>query len=318
MSRVLDTDELIDTIRRRAMIPDDSSVFTNEDLLEIMNEEIDVGLLSTLMSLNEEHLVVQEDIDTAKDRTSYTIPYRAVGNKLRDVAYVDSSGGIYEMSRISLEELSDYRYFKSASREQVFYIQNNQVKLVDTTVADFEKLRMYFYMRPNKLEDTNRIGVITNINRTTGVIEVSNFPDNFSSLPKMDFVQAETPNKILSYDISPSAVNQNTRTVTFTASDIPESLIVGDYLCRAQETPVPNLPTEFHPILAQRVAVHVLESLGDTEGMGNAMRRLQGMEAAVMQLVDDRVEGAPQKINPRHSTLKNSISGFSRYRNKIR
>jgi hypothetical protein len=296
MSRVLDTDELIDTIRRRAMIPDDSSVFTNEDLLEIMNEEIDVGLLSTLMSLNEEHLVTQEDIDTAKDKTSYTIPYRAVGNKLRDVAYVDSAGGIYEMSRISLEELSDYRYFKSASREHVFYVQNNQIKLVDTTVTDFEKLRMYFYMRPNKLVDTNRVGVITSINRTTGVVAVSSFPDNFSSLPKMDFVQAETPNKILSYDITPSAVNQNTRTITFTASDIPEDLVVGDYLCRAQETPVPNLPTEFHPILAQRVAVHVLESLGDTEGMGNA----------------------PQKINPRHSTLKNSISRFSRYRNKIR
>lgn len=316
MSRVLDSTALIKTVRRRAMIPNDSSTFTDDDIIEILNEEIDVGLLSTILALNEEHLVVHEDQTVSSGTSEYKIPYRSIGNKLRDVALLDSSNNIYEMSRISLEELSDYRSYRSYQDSDIFYVKNNQVVLVDTTTRAFEKIRMYFYLRPNKLVKTSDVGVISNIDTDTGVVTVSNFPSDFSTLEAMDFVSKRSPSKILAYDIVPSSSSQVTKTITFTASDLPSDLSVGDYLCKAEETPVPNIPTELHPVLAQRCAVYVLESLGDTEGLKNAMARLQQMETATQQLIDDRVEGSPQKINPRHTTLVQSLSRNHHFRKR--
>lgn len=316
MSRILNTEALINSVRRRAMIPDDSSTFTDADIIEILNEEIDVGLLSTLLSLNEEHLVTYEDIATDADTSRYKIPYRSIGNKLRDVAYVDSSSAIYELSRISLEELSDYNYYRTTYNSDVFYIESNDVVLVDANLRNYTSIRMYYYLRPNVLVKSSRIGAITGINTTTGVVTLSSFPSNFAGLPLMDFIGSKTPNKIFSFDKQPTAVNQNTKTITFAVDDLPSELSVGDYLCQAEETPVPNFPTEMHPLLAQRAAVYLLESLGDTEGLANANKKLNQMQTSLMSLIDDRVEGAPQKIRPRHSTLKSAVSRFrNRFRN---
>ena len=52
----------------------------------------------------------------------------------------------------------------------------------------------------------------------------------------------------------------------------------------------------------------MLEALGDTEGMRNAQQELERMEYNAMTLIDNRVEGAPQKITNRHSILKSSLS----------
>lgn len=310
MSRVLTSSKLIDSIRKRAMIPDDTSTFEDQDILDILNEEIDAGLLATIMSLNEEHLVTFEDEPLTTNKNGYKIPYRAVGNKLRDVAIVtpNSSGtGLidehYELSRISLEELSDYRNNYVSFDEDTFYVQGNQVFLVQSDARGGTHIRMYFYLRPNSIVLQERTAKVIAIDTNTGVVSLDSFPDDFANLPDFDFIEHRSPNKILSYDISPSSVDSSTRTITFTASDIPDDLKVGDYVCIAEETPVPNIPTEYHPLLAQRAAVHILEAMGDTEGLSNATRKLKQMEDSIMQITDDRVEGAPQKINPRHSTL---------------
>lgn len=317
MSRVLNSTKLVNSVRQRAMIPTDTSVYTDQDILDIINEEMDIGLLPTLMSLNEEHLVTSTEFDTNTTQTRYRIPYRAVANKLRDVAYIDSTNGVYEMSRISLEEISDYRTSQTSFSENVFYIEGDEVVLIDTNLGSYEKLRMYFYLRPNKLVKNNEVGEITAIDRTNGIITVSNFPSSFSTLPQMDFVGNRSPNKLYSYDIQPTAVNSNTRTITFASTDVPSDLIVGDYLCLREESPVPQLPTEMHPVLAQMAAVHILEALGDSEGLRNAMARLDQMKTATMQIVDDRVEGAPQKIRPRNGTLSSAVSTTYKHKGRF-
>ena len=65
------------------------------------------------------------------------------------------------------------------------------------------------------------------------------------------------------------------------------------------------------------VYVKSIVALGDTEGSTNASKRLVEMEEAVMSLTDSRVEGAPDKINPRHTTLRSAVARFNRYRTRI-
>jgi hypothetical protein len=318
MSRILSAAKLVASVRKRAMIPDDTSAYTDEDILDIVNEEMDIGMLPRLLSLNEEHLVTFVEVETEQGKSRYKIPYRAIGNKLRDVAYIDGAGSHYEMSRISLEELSDYRSsFSNYRHRDVFYVEGDEVVLVDSRNNDYEKLRFYIYLRPSVIVSEDEVGKIDSIDTVSGTITLSNFPSDFSSTPLMDFVGARTPNKTFAFDIQPTSVNATAKTVTFDPASLPSNLAAGDYLCLAEETPVPQIPTEMHPVLAQRAAIHILEALGDSEGLANAQRRLQDMDAATMSMIDDRVEGAPQKINQRASTLLNSLNGTMRKRRRL-
>jgi hypothetical protein len=138
-------------------------------------------------------------------------------------------------------------------------------------------------------------------------------PSKFTSLIQYDVVGHRSPNKIKVWDLIPTEVNASLKYVKFNLSDIEDVLgeiKVGDYVCQAEESPVPNIPTEMHPVLAQLTAVHALESLGDSEGLANAQKRLERMERSVMQLVDDRVELANKKIKPRNGTLNETRSGY--------
>lgn len=317
MSRVLTTDKLIDTVRRRSMSPEDSRTFKDEDIIDILNEEIDVSLLAKIMSLNEEHMVAEFIHELKSDQTRYKIPHRAVGNKLRDVAYRDTSGAHYELSRISLEELSDYRYYRNSQREDVFYVEADEIVLVDTRLANFDNLLMYYYLRPSRLVKEDRTAKIGSIDRTTGLITLSNYPDNFTQLTEVDFVGFQSPNKIRAIDVSLTSNDRNTSSIMVDPSDIPVNLIKGDYVTVPEESPVPNFPTEFHPVLAQMAVIHMLGAMNDTEGVRNATAKLVSMEEATMQIIDDRVEGAPQKINARHSPLVNATLRYNRYKSRL-
>lgn len=315
MSNVLTSSKLIESIKRRAMLPSDQNTFTDQDFLDMLNEEIAYFGVPHLLSTHEEYLLRFEDETITGDTNKYRIPYRAVGNKLRDVSYVDTADNVYELSRVSVEDLSEYNDNQLNSYTDSFYIQGDKIILLDQQSVN-GVVRKYFYLKPNTLVKNDEGAVISAIDRNTGTITLSNFPTTFSNLPKMDFIQSKAPNKIYLYDKTPTAVNANTKTITFATADIPEQLEVGDYINLACQSIVPQLPTELHPILAQRVAVACLEALGDTEMFQVASGRLQMMEKATLDLIDNRVEGAPEKVNNRHSTLRESVRSSYGYRRR--
>ena len=326
MSGVLTSSELIRSIKRRAMIPSDQDTFTDEDFLEMLNEEIQYFGVPHLLRTHEEYLLVSQDF-ALDGRNKYDIPYRALGNKLREVSYVTNVSGltgqpsteqVFELSRISVDDLPDYNNYSTSRYAQAFYVENNKIALLGELPITNAVLRMHFYLRPNTFVLEDRAGLIQSIDTVNGVITLQEFPDAFASSPDMDFVKHQSPNIILAFDATPTAVDANTRTVTFNPTDLPSDLQVGDYLNVAQETVVPQLPVELHAILAQRVAVAALEALGDTEGLTSAMRRLEMMEKSSNDIIDNRVEGAPEKITNRHGTLREAVINSLGYRRRGR
>ena len=127
MSDVLTSSKLVKSIRRRAAIPNDQVTFTDEDLLEMATEEMNLFLIPYLNQGQEEYLIYIEDEDTETGKDTYSIPYRAQGNKLREIQYVDEQDNVVsELSRISMEELVDYKYNFRTDVSDLFYIQNNK------------------------------------------------------------------------------------------------------------------------------------------------------------------------------------------------
>lgn len=89
---------------------------------------------------------------------------------------------------------------------------------------------------------------------------------------------------------------------------IPDTLIKNDVIALAEQTIIPQVPSELHAMLAQGCAMRCLETLGDTQGLQNAAAKFAEMEQKTAMLIDNRVESAPQKINNRHSLLRKRIT----------
>ena len=82
---VLIASKLVDSVKERAMLPDEDLVYNDEKILEILNEKLSLDIVDTIMELNEEHLVYHKELYS--NSGTLVIPSRAIGSKLRDLQY---------------------------------------------------------------------------------------------------------------------------------------------------------------------------------------------------------------------------------------
>lgn len=316
MARYLSSSTLIESAKVRGAIPETQVTFKEEDLLRFANEEMDTAVIPYVMSFHEDYFLFREDIPLQADTTQYAIPYRAVGNKLREVAYKDLGNNLYEMTRVLVEDLPFYRGEGSVTSNSIraFYIENNEISIVtvDPSFNINGYLSVFYYIRPNRLVSEERACTITNIDRNTGQISVNNLPNIYNIDGLVDFIQIKAPNKCYSIDVPIVNVDTTNAVFTFDPEDIPSKLAVGDYICLAEECIIPQIPTDLHAMLAQRIACRCLESLGDQAGLQAANAKLAEMELKLATSIDNRVEGDPLKIINRHGFLRRSSGRYFR------
>jgi hypothetical protein len=311
MSFYYTSDELIKSVKSRAAIPSSQNRFKNEDFLRFANEEMAIGIVPSILRNHEDYFLVSEDINITQGKTKYEIPYRAIGNKIRDVSIVDSNGVVFETTRIGI---GDVAHFNNTTIMYTFYVANNEICLVPDTLSiqNGNKLRISYYIRPNTLVLLEDVAVISSIDFNTGIIQLSQLPTDFSTSLKFDLIKAKSPHKSLRIELTATGINTTSKTITFNISDLPANLEAGDHVSLATESAIPQIPSDMHMILAHRVATRVLEAQGDTEGLQNANQKLAELEQQTNTLIDNRVEDAPRKIVNRRSILRNSV--YSRYR----
>ncbi len=314
MSSILTSDKLIASIKRRGFIPRSQETFSNDDFLEMATEEINLGIMEKLINARGDYLVYFQDVPLVEDTLLYSIPSRAHGNKLRDAHIVDKDGqSIYELSQISLEERIELNNYSSYQKRTNFYMENDCIVLHEDIIKPEYSLRMWFYMRPNKLVQNARAGVVTQISTNTElnslgetievvVATVSTMPAHFSSAIMYDSILSESPNKLSHFNLTPNITNTTLKTISFPKA-LAKNLKVGDYITKAEESIVPNIPTELHPIIAQKVAIACLEAMGDEQNKQSAERKLAQMEKSAISIISNRIEGSPKKIKNRFGTL---------------
>lgn len=136
-------------------------------------------------------------------------------------------------------------------------------------------------------------------------IKFSSIPTIITSGSYIDFLQTKPGHKIKQMDVKIPNNSISTDKIFFTASTIPTDLIVGDYICLAGESIIPQIPTDLHNVLAERTCARILAAIGDVEGLQATNAKLQEMEIRQGAIIDSRVVGAPQKILNRNSLLSN-------------
>lgn len=307
MAHYLTTNSLIENVVTRGMIPETQNTFTEERFLMFANDAMELGVVPHILSYHENYLLKHDVIQMLPGVTRYEIPSRAIGNKLRDVSYVDTSGGIIEMTQIDIDDESFYPMYTTLNLN-IFYIEGNEIV---TTQKDNGSLKVSYYLRPSQLVSETRSARITAINTSTNTLtlDLSNSSDfSITLTDKYDITSTKNPFKAIGLELVPSSFT--TTSVTF--SQIPSNLQVGDVLTYADESIIPQIPVELHNMLAQRMVMSCYEALGDVNGLQAAGARLAEMELKTGSLLDNRVEGAPRKITTRHSALRRTLTAVRR------
>lgn len=433
MARYYTTDSLIRNVAMRCSLPITQNTFLERDFLEFANEEMDLGIVPLILSFHQDYLMVPDMVVLNSNQSRYPIPSRAIGNKLRDVFYVDNSGTSYELTRISVEDIPYFQYGSMGAITnplRAFYMEGNELVLLPNSDYDVPQghLRFHYYRRPNQMVSESRTAKITSVDFNKGILKIDQIPDAFSSDSLFDITSSKSPFNLLAVDLVPSDFPTTTNlTFTFgtpkimtntvpakasiatgsymfftdstnvvpvtyafwmdltgsdtqpviagqspvfvrvdlsaavTASDVAAAIAIeidanisavlltsvladvitvqgagqslcvgdnfnigifgqittvqlgtnymptlirkGDIYALAEETIIPQIPVELQSMLSQRVAIRCLESLGDAAGLQAAVLKLQEMESKSGSILQDRVEGAAQKVTNRHSFL---------------
>lgn len=330
---------LIAQVKREAMIPTNQSTFTEDDFLAIANQELKISMLPSILVYHQEYFTRDsEDIFMVNNQSNYPIPYRAVGGKFRELFYKDTSGQLRSMTRISPDHRPYYQQTNFQNRFVYFYLRGNDIVLLPDVGTDVVgSIKFTYFMRPNDLVDESRSGTITNIDigASTTTYTLDNIPTNLTAFlqdgvtitgfastgVKLDVLQRKPGHKTIVFDITPVAVDVNNKTITFNNTDvageqqssaivpypvIPSTIINGDIICFAGECIIPQIPSDLHEVLAQRVIQRCVQALGDAAAFGMATAKLTEMEKNTGNLVDNRSEGTATKASNLNSSLRNS------------
>jgi len=280
------TTELLASVKRRANIPSASGVFGDAELLTMANEELRTYIVPLVLKHREDYWLAS-DIQTLTSSTSYPIPPRAVGGKLAELSVLDATGvHEYNLPRVSASDLQEASsgFYMDGMGVRLFLPNGQTPTILGTT------LRMRYYVRPGVLIATTSAAVVSSISGWPA-ITLSGGYATLTTPGTYDCVGLASP-----FAMKTTFTGSITgATLTATTGDAAR-FAVGDWICNTDTSPVVQAPVEFHDLLAQKVAIKVLESKGMTEKLGSAREELGRMETDASNLITPRVDGEPKRV----------------------
>ena len=305
------TSDLLDEIKVRSFAPVSQDTFTNTKLLQIATSEMRLWVVPLLMQVREDFYLDYKDQAITASQKLYPLPERAVGNSLKAIVVVDSDS---EETRLERTEVNFLGNFKATGSPSRFILRGDRVALYPTPDTTEDTLRMYYFFRTSELVETTSCAKVTAVALNGSNYDLTVDTDLTASLSagdKVDAQNGQSPYLLWNYDLEIQTITSTT--ISLVASSLQDGagsqmIGVGDYIVPRLQTCIPQLPEEYHPILAQRVAVKMLESLGDRKKWEIASADLKTMVGNVGQLVRNRVESQPQKIRGKH-TVMGAING---------
>lgn len=291
------TTGLLNTIKRRGMIPASSFTFSDADLLAFLNEELISVLVPAIKSVREEFFVQILDMPLVSGQQRYDIPSRCIGAQLRDVALVDSGGNEFQLPRIEPSFMKDIGQLNVPTTMIGYYWEGNRLVLNSAPQAVNYSIRLRWERKPSDLTPTASAARISAINTGTKTVTVDSGVPNtlWVTTDTLDFVQALPPFNPLSDDAAISSLTSTT--AVFTAA-LPSGLAVGDWISTARTSPIPQIPYEGFPVLAQLGLARVLEAMDDASPSAAPTARNQANDLLgnFLKLISPRTAGTPQKI----------------------
>lgn len=279
------TSDLLTLIKLLGHVPQSNSTFTASNLLTLADFELQTSVAAMLKQANEGYwqAVVEYDQDASG---RYPMPGDAVASAIY-VLQVRNGQAIWPVSRQQVSEMTTTT-FPSVGNWS-YYIQNNTFVLLP---VDFDGLlRVTYERRPSKLVPVTSCATVSSI--VGQVVTVSSLPTGWVNGNVLD-LQACQPQ----FDTLGVCEISNIAGTDLTLVGDLGDLAIGDFLCLQGQSCVPQIPIEFHQLLAQRVVCKIYELQGYLDKMKAAKAVLAEMERALIALITPRTQAAPKVVNP--------------------
>lgn len=292
------TDSLIASIKRRITLPDAQNLYSSDDLIAFMGDELSSTLVPLIHSVQQEYWVMRVDVPLVIGQEKYTLPIRGAANGLRLLTLVDPNGNEIEFPMLRPENTaSTYNWLSPYSTSTLygFYMEDDHIVVFPKQVVanPVMSIRFRYERQPSQLCSTTEAAHITQINGG-GVVTVDAIPSDWLITQTFDLINGQPAFASKGDDLVVTNLDPITSQITFSA--LPSKVVVGDWIAQAGESPIPQLPYQTFPYLAQCVATKCLEGMGDMQPLQAAQQKLAIMKEDLLKLMQPRDMGNVQTV----------------------
>lgn len=292
------TDALLASVKRRITLPDAQNLFSPDDLIAFMTDELESTIIPLIHSVQQEYWVYIKDVQIVQNQNNYTIPVRGIVNGLRLVTLVDPTGkNETSFPLLRPENVSSTNSWLSPYGMGTAYgftmEDDHIVAFPNLSIINPTNLIRFRYERtPSQLCAVTAAAQITAINGT--VVTVNNIPTDWSTATTVDIIKGSPAFVAKADDLAVSALDTNLLTITIPS--LPSGAAIGDWVCFAGTSPIPQIPVQMFPYLAQCTANLCMASMADTEPYKDAMQKTALMKEDLLKLMQPRDIGNVQTI----------------------
>ncbi len=283
------TTDLLSTIRDRAMFPDASAGSLGPaSLLQFATEELLITLMPMILGVREKYYETYTDTTVTPSTTSIPLPSRAAGGVLSAVQYIFGT----KIRQLQPIDPSVIATTQTSLHPTNFYYENNSIiPYPPPASASGGFIRMRYFQRPNRLEQTSNCAQVLSSTATT--VTCSSVPSTWAIGNTIDFIPY-TQSQATPYAIDQAITGVASSVLTF--ASVPSDIAVGDWLALAEYTPIPEVPFEFQAVLAQATACAGMQAIKDEKGLEAGLVKLSGYQAAAVKLMTPRDQYGQKKV----------------------
>lgn len=274
------------------------------DILATADEQLLLVLVPLLHETDQNYLVEKVDVTVVAGQKSYRIFERATAGGIRDV-WIVSNGLEQQLNAVDPEDL--WRYTWSSTPR--YAIEGDEIVVPTPPTPVTATLRVRYYFRPSKLVTVAECASITNpAPGPTGQVVVNNETPIVNLA--VDVVQARpqfAPLLVEGFASgAPGPANQiELQTSALVAINVAATgIVIGDFVCRASESCVPQVPDVLHKALYKLTAANVAIATGQIPRAMALQDQADRELARVSPMLAKRNTGSIPRIVNRNSPLR--------------
>lgn len=307
--RSWNTDDLLASIREQGRIPDSDPDATDAKLLLAADRQMVRDFIPAVRDARGEYYVTSEDQPIYINQSEYVIPARAMTSTLRSVVWIDTANREWELPPIPLSDR--FIYTLARGIPTAYTIEDDRVVLLPKPYSSqMGTLRLYFEVMPAQLVPVSDCALVQSI-ATNGTITTGGVPGTWADptpgpATQLDWVCGNSPFSTLASNTSIVTLASPALTLPSLPARYPAGTAFSglrDYLCPTGYSCVPQIPAEFHPLLAASVAAQWLLPI-DAQASATLRGDVQAGIAVMKDMFTPRQIGRQQKIHTRSSMMR--------------
>jgi len=241
---------------------------------------------------------------TSTQGSTYRIPPRAMGNKLRDIYWVEPDQ-VTRHYLISCDRGRLNEFNQQGEQPFGYYLEGNYVKILPQNVPATGYIEMSYDVRPSDIIISTSARKVSTVDTTTRTIVLtSDPPASWTATAFYDIhsIYSGAECKMLDMPLVSIGGQGHTAqmvstypldgTASYYTSSTPNTIgvAIGDYVCLAGECALPPIPLDMVPILVEATALEIAKSLQDGQAMQVHAAELKEYQKSASELVRQRID----------------------------